>query len=82
MAVEEDAADKDVEGAAAGEAEEERGVAGHLGRDLELEEAGGETEEYDVAADDDGLEAEREELRDATEDHDHGDHEVDNAENV
>lgn len=41
MAVEEYAADKDVEGAAADEGEEERGVAGDLGRDLELEEAGG-----------------------------------------
>lgn len=41
VAVEEDAADEDVEGAAADEGEEEGGVAGHLGRDLELEEAGG-----------------------------------------
>lgn len=41
VAVEEDAADKDVEGAAADEGEEEGGVAGDLGRDLELEEAGG-----------------------------------------
>ncbi|KUI54777.1 hypothetical protein VP1G_10633 [Cytospora mali] len=41
VAVEEDAADEDVEGAAADEGEEEGGVAGDLGRDLELEEAGG-----------------------------------------
>lgn len=41
MAVEQDGADEDVEGAAADEAEEERGVARDLGRDLELEEAGG-----------------------------------------
>lgn len=41
VAVEQDGADKDVEGAAADEAEEEGGVARDLGRDLELEEAGG-----------------------------------------
>lgn len=41
VAVQEDGADKDVEGAAADEAEEEGGVARDLGRDLELEEAGG-----------------------------------------
>lgn len=41
MAVEQDGADEDVEGAAADEAEEEGGVARDLGRNLELEEAGG-----------------------------------------
>lgn len=41
VAVQQDGADEDVEGAAADEAEEEGGVARDLGRDLELEEAGG-----------------------------------------
>lgn len=41
VAVEQDGADEDVEGAAADEAEEEGRVARDLGRDLELEEAGG-----------------------------------------
>lgn len=39
--MEQDRADEDVEGAAADEGEEEGGVAGDLGRDLELEEADG-----------------------------------------
>lgn len=38
--VQQDRADKDVEGAAADEGEEERGVSRDLGWDLELEEAG------------------------------------------
>lgn len=41
MAVQQDGADEDVEGAAADEAEEEGRVARDLGWDLELEEAGG-----------------------------------------
>lgn len=41
VAVEQDGADEDVEGAAADEAEEEGRVARDLGRYLELEEAGG-----------------------------------------
>jgi hypothetical protein len=41
VAVQQDGADKDVEGAAADEAEEEGRVARDLGWDLELEEAGG-----------------------------------------
>ncbi len=53
--VEQDAADEDVEGAAAGEGEEEGRVPRQLRRDLELEQRDAEPEDDHVDADDQGL---------------------------